>query len=179
MHRLFVGLRPPAAMRAHLLSVMGGIAGARWQRDDQLHITLKFIGAVDHNQAEDIAAALGSIRFAAFDLAVEGVGAFEKRGLIHTLYAGITPEDPVTALHKKVEQACLSAGVPLEERAFAPHITLARMNRSTSSIAGFIEAQGGLCSPPARFDHFYLYESHMGHGGSIYDPVARYPLEDA
>ncbi|MBS0283127.1 MAG: RNA 2',3'-cyclic phosphodiesterase, partial [Proteobacteria bacterium] len=31
MHRLFVALRPPPAIRAALLQVMGGVPGARWQ----------------------------------------------------------------------------------------------------------------------------------------------------
>ncbi|WP_420145100.1 2'-5' RNA ligase family protein, partial [Sphingobium sp.] len=44
MHRLFVAIRPPADQRANLLSLMGGVEGARWQSDDQLHITLRFIG---------------------------------------------------------------------------------------------------------------------------------------
>ena len=44
MHRLFVALRPPRATREQLLDAMGGVPGARWQSDDQLHLTLRFIG---------------------------------------------------------------------------------------------------------------------------------------
>src|SRR3546814_16605071 len=33
-----------------------------------------------------------------------------------------------------------------------------------------------LSSPPFEFGHVTLYESEMGHGGSRYHPVARYPL---
>ncbi len=176
MHRLFVGLRPSRAMRDHLLGLMGGIAGARWQDDGQLHLTLKFIGEVDHSRAEDIAAALGGISFPALELALNGVGTFDKKGLHHTLWAGVTPHEAVTALHNKVDQACASVGIARDERAFAPHITLARMNRSTGPIDAFLEMHAGLSSPPERFDHFTLYESHMGHGGSLYEPVARYPL---
>src|SRR3546814_5436540 len=41
MHRLFVAIRPPSAIRKALLSIMGGVEGARWQSDDQLHLTLR------------------------------------------------------------------------------------------------------------------------------------------
>jgi len=51
MHRLFVAIRPPAAIRAILLGAMGGISGARWQSEDQLHLTLRFIGEVDRHRA--------------------------------------------------------------------------------------------------------------------------------
>lgn len=176
MHRLFIGLRPQRAMREALLNMMGGIAGARWQDDGQLHITLKFIGEVDRNRAEDVAAALGGISFPPLMLALNGVGTFDKKGMHHTLWAGVTPHDSVTALHHKVEQACASVGVPREERAYAPHITLARMNRSTGPVGAFLEMHGGLASAPFLFDHFTLYESHMGHGGSLYEAIARYPL---
>ncbi len=163
-------------MRALLLGLMGGVAGARWQDDGQLHLTLKFIGDVDRNQADDVAAALGSLPFSGIDLALNGVGTFAKKSLTHTLWAGVTPHDALIRLHKKVEQACARAGVPEENRAFAPHITLARLNRATGPLDAFLEMHSGLCSPPMRFDHFYLYESHMGQGGSIYEPVVRYPL---
>ena len=176
MHRLFVGLRPSRHMREKLLNLMGGIAGARWQDEGQLHLTLKFIGEVDHNQAEDVAAALGGISFPALDLALNGVGTFDKKGLHHTLWAGVTPHEAVTILHHKIEQACASIGVAREVRSFFPHITLARMNRSTGPVDNFVEAHGGLSSAPERFHHFILYESLMGHGGSFYEPVARYPL---
>src|SRR3546814_1235738 len=55
MHRLFVAIRPPSAIRKALLSIMGGVEGARWQSDDQLHLTLRFIGEVDRHRADDIA----------------------------------------------------------------------------------------------------------------------------
>ena len=61
MHRLFVALEPPAAIRHQLLDLMGGIANARWQTEAQLHLTLRFIGEVDRHRAEDVAAALGRI----------------------------------------------------------------------------------------------------------------------
>ena len=74
MIRLFVGIRPPAAVRERLLSLMGGVEGARWQDDVQLHITLRFIGEVERPVAEDIATALDQARGAAFTLAIDGVG---------------------------------------------------------------------------------------------------------
>ena len=61
MLRLFVALRPPRAIRESLIAAMGGVPHARWQDDEQLHCTLRFLGEVDPPQAEDVAAALGSI----------------------------------------------------------------------------------------------------------------------
>ena len=72
-HRLFVALRPPREIREILLAAMHGIAGARWQSDEQLHLTLRFIGDVDRHKAEDVAAALGPLYAPAVTARVAGV----------------------------------------------------------------------------------------------------------
>lgn len=176
-HRLFVALRPPRPARDLLRTAMHGISAARWQDDDQLHLTLRFVGEVDRHRAEDIAAALGALHAAAITARVAGVGMFERRGWPHTVWAGVEPAAALAGLHRKVDQLLARAGVPPEARAFVPHITLARLNRSAGPVAPFLAQHSDLASAPFVFDHVILYESEMGHGGSRYHPVARYPLE--
>lgn len=176
MHRLFVAIRPPAEIRARLLDLMEGVSGARWQDEDQLHLTLRFIGEVDRHGAEDLAATLGSIHHPRFSIALNGLGRFEKRGK-GTLWAGVTPQDELKALHKKVDQACLRVGVPPDTRAYLPHITLARLNRSTGSIDSLVQSWGGFSTPPFGIDCFFLYESDLTPAGPVYSIVERYPLD--
>lgn len=175
-HRLFVALRPPRPIRAQLTAAMHGISGARWQSDDQLHLTLRFIGEVDHHRAEDVAAALGALHAPSVAARVAGVGMFERRGQPHTVWAGVAPAEPLAALHHKVDQLLARVGVAGETRAFVPHITLARLNRSSGPVAPFVALHGDLASEAFTFDHVTLYESELAHGGSRYHPVARYPL---
>ena len=78
MLRLFVGLSLPEEVRERLLGVMGGVQGARWQNDEQLHLTLRVIGEVSEDQAEDIDATLSGILFRPFELALNGAGTFGK-----------------------------------------------------------------------------------------------------
>jgi hypothetical protein len=54
--------------------------GARWQDDDQLHLTLRFVGEVKREVANDLAAALASIASPTFTAALEGVSHFERKG---------------------------------------------------------------------------------------------------
>jgi 2'-5' RNA ligase len=176
-HRLFVALRPPRAIREILIAAMHGIAGARWQSDDQLHLTLRFIGEVDRHQAEDIAATLGPLYAPAITARIAGVEMFERQGRPHMVWAGVEPHEPLAALHRKVDQLLARVGVAPETRAFAPHITLARLNRSAGPVAPFLELNSGLASPAFEFGHVMLYESELGHGGSRYHPVVRYPLD--
>jgi 2'-5' RNA ligase len=176
-HRLFVALRPPRPVRDLLRTAMHGISAARWQDDDQLHLTLRFIGDVDRHRAEDIAAALGALHAPAIKARIAGVGMFERRGWPHTVWAGVEPAAALAGLHRKVDQLLARVGIAAETRAFVPHITLARLNRSAGPVAPFLALHSDLASAPFAFDHIILYESEMGHGGSRYHPVARYPLD--
>ena len=176
-HRLFVALRPPHAIRAVLIAAMHGISGARWQVDEQLHLTLRFIGEVDHHRAEDIAAALGALHGPAITARIAGVDLFEHRGRPHMIWAGVEPQDVIAALHRKVDPLLTRVGVAPETRAFVPHITLARLNHGSGPVAPFLALHSDLASEAFTFGHVTLYESAMGHGGSRYHPVARYPLD--
>lgn len=164
-------------MRRQLLALMGGIHGARWQVDDQLHLSLRFIGEVDRPRAEDVAATLGSVRFPPLDLALSGVGRFEdSRGRVNTVWAGVTPHEEATRLHLKVDQALRRVGVEPDRRAFLPHITLARLNVAVEATERFLADHAGLSGPPERFDHLVLWESSLGGERASYETVARYPL---
>jgi RNA 2',3'-cyclic 3'-phosphodiesterase len=179
MIRLFVALRPPPPVRERLAAVMQGVPGARWQDDEQLHLTCKFVGPVDQPVAEDVAAALAGVAAPAPEVALAGVGRFDRRGRTEALWAGVRPHDALAALHRKVEQACARAGVAPEGRAFLPHVTVARLPRSAGAeaeVARWLEANAGLASAPFRMAHLVLYQSHLGREGARYEPVMRWPL---
>lgn len=176
MHRLFVALRPPPAIRSALIDTMSGLPGARWQDDEQLHVTLRFIGEVDRPLAEDVAAAMENVRHPPLDLTVEGVGAFDRRGQPHSLWAGIRPRDGIAALHRKIDAALVRLGLAPEGRAYLPHVTLARLNRGSAPVEPWLHAHAGLALPAFAATHFQLYESTLGSEGARYEAVARYPL---
>src|SRR5258707_1396829 len=97
MHRLFVAIRPPSSARDLLIDAMDDSPEFRWQTEEQLHLTLRFIGEVERPVAEDVAAALGAIRARPFDLRIKGVGRFEQRS-VGALSAVGEPREPLTAL---------------------------------------------------------------------------------
>ena len=180
MHRLFVALRPPAAIRAQLIAAMGDVPHARWQDDEQLHLTLRFIGEVDRPQAEDIAAALGQVHAEAPRVAIAGVGRFEKGGRTDAIWAGVAPREPLAELHARVDRALGQAGVEPDRRAYLPHITLARLSRGAGSapaIERFLADRAGLSSAAFALDAMLLYESRLGREGARYEAIARYPFD--
>lgn len=180
MLRLFVGLRPPPEIRAILMSVMGGVPNARWQRDDQLHLTLRFIGEVSPRTADEIALVLGGLKAGAPEVALAGIGRFDHGGRTDTIWAGVAPTGPLAALHRKVDRALVQVGMEPEGRAFVPHITIARLPRSAGrdpAIDAFVGRHAGLASPVFRLPHLTLFESQLGSDGADYLSLSRWPLD--
>lgn len=172
MIRLFVALELPAAVKAALLASMGGVAGARWQRDDQLHLTLRYIGEVDRHGAQDIAAALGRVNIKPFTAAVGDPGLFDHRGRVDSLWVGVRPADRIAALAKAVNAALAGVGVPADTRAFVPHITVAR-GRGMIGVTGWPQAPIPQLAWPVT--GFALWDSQLGPDGSDYEVLARWP----
>lgn len=175
-HRLFIGIRPPDWICDTLLDTMEGVEGARWQDEAHLHLTLRFVGEVETPVANDLAAALARVSAAPFELRIEGVGTFERKGRPTALWAGIGTSEPLEALRQKVEHACETAGLGRDRRRFTPHVTLARLNQSSGAIGSWLATCSDLHIEAWPVSSFILYESHLGRTGSHYEPVASYGL---
>jgi 2'-5' RNA ligase len=176
MHRLFVAIRPPEAIRDLLMDAINEGADFRWQNEDQLHLTLRFVGEVDRPLADDLAAGLARIDAHAFEIAINGSGAFEHRNG-GSLWAAVDPRRDVAALAAKVERVCQDVGLEPEHRAFHPHITLARWKgRRSREVQSYLERTRGLRSDPFSVDEFILFESRLSRHGAHYEPAMTFRL---
>ena len=177
MIRLFVALTLPESLRLRLSALKGGVPGARWLNPDNLHLTLRFIGEVETGTADDLDAALGGVVAHAFDLSLSGVGFFGKPNAARILWAGVQPSDALNHLQAKIEAALARAGLPVEQRRFSPHVTLARLRRSPGNrIEQFVADNAGFHADLITVDRFTLYSSFLSSSGAIYTPEAEYPL---
>ena len=155
---------------------MDDSADFRWQHDEQLHLTLRFVGEVERPVADDLADALGRVRAEPFQLRIAGVGRFEQRSS-GALWAGVEPKAPVAALAAKVERVCQEVGLEPERRAFHPHITLARWKgRRSREVADYLDRRRALASAPFDVTEFTLFESQLSRHGAHYEEVASYPV---
>lgn len=177
MNRLFVGLALPEDVTRRLALLGGGIPGARWMGEDQLHLTLRFIGEVDGAQFDDIRLALGAVRSPSFRLALSGMGHFGEGRKLRALWAGVAPAPDLLGLQERVESALVRSGVPPETRKFKPHVTLARLKDApVQRVMDFLGAHGLFLTEAFPVDAFHLYSSHPSSAGSVYDVEASYGL---
>lgn len=180
MVRLFVALPLPAAIRARLELLMGGVPGARWVPPENLHITLRFIGEVDGGTAEDVAASLNAIAAPRFDLSLAGVDVFGRGDATRKIWTGVERAPALGHLRDKVESAVVRCGLPAESRKFTPHVSLARLRDAVGSRLGaFVQSNQLFRAGPFEIDRFVLFSSWLGHGHAVYRPEAEYMLRQA
>lgn len=175
--RLFVALDLPDAVRHDLATIAHGIPGARWVPEENYHLTLRFIGAIEHWQAHDVDEALAGIRARPFELALGGLGTFERQGRVQALWVGVQRNEALALLQSKVENALRRVGLESERRRFAPHVTLARTEAAEpAKIAAYMQRHNLFRSPAVRVDSFTLFSSHLGRECATYTPEVEYAL---
>ncbi|CAH0290393.1 RNA 2',3'-cyclic phosphodiesterase [Roseomonas sp. CECT 9278] len=177
MLRLFVAFGLPPDIRSEVAGLAGGIPGARWVPPDNYHLTLRFIGEIENWRAQEVDDALAVIRGQAFDLALRGVGTFEKAGRIQSLWVGAERNDTLTHLQGKIETALQRIGLPPERKRFSPHVTLARVDRAPpDKVVAYVQAHNLFRAALVRVQHFTLFSSRLGKEASVYTPEVDYDL---
>ena len=174
--RLFVALAIPDAVAETLWPLQAGVPGARWQKREQLHLTLRFIGEVDGHQAAAIDDVLVAIAAPSFPLALKAVGSFGGR-TPRDLWAGVAPSEALLHLQRKIESALQRIGLEPEPRKFVPHVTLARLKAAQGPVvADYLSDHARYRSPEFPVESFCLYSSKLSSDGSIYCVEREYAL---
>ena len=176
MPRLFTGLALPDVLARELATVRGGLSGARWGEHEDYHVTLRFIGDVGEATAHEIHALLERISRPAFDVDIDGLGAFggaRPRALV----ALVKPTRALSELQGEQERLMRRVGLPPETRKYTPHVTLARLRHTSSeAVADFLTLRGFAAGWTFKAEHFTLFSARESVGGGPYVAEADYPL---
>lgn len=176
MHRLFCALTLPLQVAQKLALMGGGIPGARWVSEQNLHITIRFIGEVDARTADNVHEALSAIAFTPFAVKLQNIVTFGERKP-RLLYVGVAANEALQALYVRVNAALARLGLPVpEERRYVPHVTLARLYKAPRDrIGAFMAANNILDIPTLQMENFVLMSSHKTVNGASYQIEACYP----
>jgi 2'-5' RNA ligase len=179
--RLFVALDIPETVRAALAGLVQKLRaahpGARWARMEGFHVTLKFIGETASENAGAIQAALASIPAQApFSIDFRGLGFFPNDRHPRVLWAGVAASPQLTGLAAAVDATLAPLGIPREERAFSPHLTLARFKEphGLPSLHAAIEKAKPFEFGLATAKEFHLYQSVLKRDGAEYTRLATF-----
>ncbi len=170
--RLFVALDLPAEIRASLAALDPGLRGLRWLPEDQLHLTLSFLGELPEERVGALREQIGAVRVPPFFLPLRGMGSFNARGKPSVVWVGVGQGHPhLFALHKHLQDAVLRAGLEPDLKPFHPHVTVARArDLSKQALQPFLrrhaEEEFGLF----KVNGFKLYSSVLAPEGAAYTP---------
>src|SRR5579871_2469477 len=176
MPRLFTGIEIPRDIGDRLALLRGGLPGARWIDQENYHLTLRFIGDVDMDVADEVAAELGRVRRAGFSLRLDGVGSLGTRKP-HAVVARIGPSPALAELQAEHERILQRIGLAPEQRKYTPHVTLARLKGASGrDIAEYLSVRGAFLAGPFNVERFVLFSSRNSVGGGPYIVEEAYPL---
>lgn len=177
MPRLFTGLEVPPDVGFALSLKRGGLHGARWIDPENYHVTLRYVGDVDHRTAHEVAHVLEKFTFNhRFSLRLTHLGAFGGNRP-RALYAGMAQNEELVRLQAAQERALQQIGLNPDSRKFMPHISLARLRGTTAlELARFM--QNAAHFEPMQFEvgRFVLFSSRDSVGGGPYLVEQTYDL---
>ena len=176
--RLFIAVTLPQKIRMLLHHMGNCLQGARAVPEEQIHITLRFLGDVEGGQFHVIRESLHEVQMDPFFLSLRGTGHFPPRGNPRVIWAGLNKTEQLPRLKKRVDRALLKCGIPPEGRKFSPHITLARCKTtSVRRAAEFLSGNALLHSEDFAVDAFHLFSSSLTPKGAIHTLEESYPLD--
>ncbi len=177
MIRLFVGIEVPGELRRRMALIQTGVERARWVAEENIHLTLRFIGEVAEDVAGDAADALATVHAKPFALRVDGAGHFESRKRVRALWLGVERSDALLGLRERIESALVRAGLEPERRKYMPHITIARLNNASPGLArDWLSANAMFRAVPFTVDSLTLFSSHLSREKAIHTAEAEFPL---
>jgi len=181
--RAFLAVPVPEAARAGIADACGRLGrclpGVRFGSAEQVHVTLHFFAALDPDGVAGVQAAAraGASRVAPYRMGLAGAGAFPDPRRARVLWLGIRPgADETARLAAEVGAALRERGLPVEDRPFRAHVTLARLREPHPGVAAALDAGRAVTIDPFDVARLVLFRSELSPRGAVHTEIGSYPL---
>ena len=187
--RTFVAIAIPSQQGEKLTRLQEQLApeipAARWSSSPPFHLTLAFLGDVPDGDLNAVCRAVAEAcgPFSAFDLRLEGVGAFPSPARPRVIWAGLRAADgsPLFELHKAIVMALTKAGYRPDDQRFTPHATLGRIRQDrrggrSPDLTAMLQPLQNWSGGTFRVSEVVTFASTLSPEGPVYAPLARAPL---
>jgi 2'-5' RNA ligase len=150
-----------------------GIRNIRWVSEENLHLSLAFLGDITEAQSESLHPALdeAAIGVDPFTITVRAAGCFGSMRSPRVLWAGVEAEGGLERLQLKVAEAVRKSGIEMENRSYMPHITLGRLRKACcpQDIGFFIKSLHERIAGQMIVDQFVFMTSTLQPAGAQYE----------
>lgn len=148
----------------------------KWVRPEHMHLTLVFLGELSEDRTGIIVEAMTRpIEGQRFGVGFGGFGVFPARGAPRVLWLGVMRGgQEVAAVQRQVVERVERLGIGLENRAFHPHLTLARWRAAVyADRHGVLASAGQQEVAGIDVDAVTLVESRLSSAGPTYRALCR------
>ncbi|HET9479358.1 MAG TPA: RNA 2',3'-cyclic phosphodiesterase [Pyrinomonadaceae bacterium] len=183
---MFCAFELPEALRSrinqHAQRVREAVpeAAASWSRPENIHLTVKFFGNVDRAKAPLISAAAARVvkEFSTIEIEVGKTGVFPRPSRPQVLWIGIgDPSGALLKVQQNLEDEFAVDGFPKEDRAFRPHLTIARIrNPHNASRLAQTHLELEFSSVAVTLNELVLFRSELSSNGSKYTAISTHRL---
>ena len=191
-YRTFIAIELPPDVRRRIRQHIDQLRStfpqirASWSREDNLHLTLKFLGEIPLTRIAALSEACSEAikQIEPFDLIIKGCGSFPPHGKPKVLWIGIedagagAQTTPLHRLHAAIEYSCAAQGFEREARRYHPHLTIARIREAKDSRAlAEHHRQTDFAPQPFSVSEVIVFRSELSSAGSKHSALSRHRLE--
>lgn len=191
MLRTFIALPISASMKSGFHDAIEELrailpAGVRWVPEENIHLTVKFMGEQSTARIDAMKSPLHSLvrSIPPLALTVSGVGCFPSPSRPRVLWIGV--EEPTGTLRRLVadlEQSLEQLGVEPERRPFHPHLTVARIKKplSKGELDRFrhrLDVLRQRSFGEETIKEMVLFRSDLRREGPLYSVLHTFPFKD-
>ncbi|NQV04022.1 MAG: RNA 2',3'-cyclic phosphodiesterase [Candidatus Omnitrophica bacterium] len=153
----------------------------KWVNENQMHLTLKFLGNIEETKAQEVSRVLESITkdFKAFTISLSKIGAFPNINKPRVIWVAIDEgKDTLKLLADKIESGLEKIGFAKEKREFKAHLTLGRIKslKNISQLTEIIQKTDFQSQGKIKISVLILFQSTLTSKGAIYAPLAEIKL---
>lgn len=176
--RLFIAALLPdeikAALGSYAASLGKAAGGVKWEKEEKLHVTLKFLGETDERTAEAVSLVTGAAaqEYSPFEMTTGNLGGFPNLQNPRVLFVGLSENPGLSKLQHEIDEGLEPLRFEREKRKFIPHVTIGRVN-------GRLKTTGPLPIPEKihfTINKIAVVKSVLGKAGSVYTPLEVFTL---
>jgi 2'-5' RNA ligase len=182
--RCFIAIEIPESIKKSIAEIIDSLKESgpdvKWVSDQNIHITLQFLGETKESLIPDIKEALHKIlaTYSPFYIKIAGVGCFPSGRRPRVIWVGMEEPQTLINLYKDINEEMAKFGYQKDERGFTPHVTIGRVkpNRNTGELLRRLDEIRAIRFSDFEVQGIRLMKSELKPSGAIYHSLAEIPF---
>lgn len=176
--RLFIAIDLSQKIKERIVRLQNNLKTesprATWVRPENIHLTLIFLGNTDYNQIPEIISILSKLKDDVFEVTFSSLDGFPNQNRAEIIFLGIKENLALKYLQGKIRTSLEKLNLRIDDKAYVPHLTLARLKRPKKLTKTKIDIDIG----NFLAKEFTLYESELQPEGPKHTIIKKFSLKN-